>query len=253
MTASLAEFSYPLHATASNGVRRSRRHTVEHAADCPSSNWRSIMATFARSHSQTGYRAAEASLPVSPPGVIGGAITQAARRSAGLTRGRLARMLAVDSSTVRHWESGAIPLFSVWYSELCRLAAVLGRAGATVGCNVSELILASQCDLLVTGMLRGFEDYAEVPPVDEDTGEGTAARDLLRWALTGVLPEGYRPFASAGPLLAKQDLIAFAALAHELRTGSRGNQLASYGRALAALTMRPELGHISGSAADTTR
>lgn len=238
MTASLAEFSYPLHTTASNGDRRARRHTVEHAADCPSSNWRDIMATFARSYGRTAHRPAEASLPVSPPGVIGGAIIQAARRSAGLTGGRLARMLAAASSTVRDWESGTIPLFSVGYSELCRLAAVLGRAGATVGCDVGELALASQCDLLVTGMLRGFEDYAEVPPVDEDTGEGSAARDLLRWALTGVLPERYRPFASAGPLLAKQDLIAFAALAHELSTGSRGDQLASYGRALTALTMR---------------
>jgi hypothetical protein len=85
-------------------------------------------------------------------------------------------------------------------------------------------------------MLQGFEDYAEVRPVDEVSVEGEAARDLLRWVLAGVVPERYRLFAPARPLLAAQDLIAFTAVARELRAGSRGGQLASYGHALTALT-----------------
>ena len=68
-----------------------------------------------------------------------------------------------------------------------------------------QLMLASQCDLLIVGMLRGFEDYAEVPPVDEDSAEGEAARDLLRWALVGVPPGRYETFAPARPLLATHD------------------------------------------------
>jgi hypothetical protein len=87
-------------------------------------------------------------------------------------------------------------------------------------CDVAELVLTSQCDLLLTGMLQGFEDYAEVPPVDEDSAEGEAARDLLRWALAGVLPERYRPFAPARPLLAAQNQNALVALTRELSAGS---------------------------------
>jgi len=40
------------------------------------------------------------------------------------------------------------------------------------GQEPGELLLAAQCDLLVTGMLHEFEEYAEVPPIDED---GTTA------------------------------------------------------------------------------
>jgi hypothetical protein len=126
-------------------------------------------------------------------------------------------------------------LFCVPYADLCRLAAALDQAGAKVRCDVADLALASQCDLLVTGILQGFEDYAEVPPVDENSTEGKAARNLLSWALAGVLPERYRPFAPAQPLLAAQDLTVFTAVARELSEGSHGEQLASYGHALAAL------------------
>jgi len=42
-------------------------------------------------------------------------------------------------------------------------------------------VTAADCDLLVTAMLCEFEDYAEVPPIDEDTPDGAAARELLRW------------------------------------------------------------------------
>jgi hypothetical protein len=129
-------------------------------------------------------------------------------------------------------------LFCVPYRDLCRLAAAFNQAQAKMPCDVAELVLASQCDLLLTGMLQGFEDYAEIPPIDEDSAEGETARDLLRWALANVLPERYRLFAPARPLLAGQDLIAFTAVARELSSGAHSDQLASYGRALTVLMLR---------------
>jgi transcriptional regulator with XRE-family HTH domain len=175
-------------------------------------------------------------LPATPPGVIGGAVIEAARKSARISRRKLARILAVSPGAVRRWEDGTCPLFCVPYDGLVRLAAALGRAGAKTRCEVAELALASQCDLLVTGILHGTEDYAEVPPVDEDSAEGEAARDLLRWALAGILPGRSSPFATARPLLAAHDLITFTAVARQLGAGSHGGQLAGYGRSLGALT-----------------
>ena len=175
--------------------------------------------------------------PVSAPGVIGGAVIKAARRSAGLSRQDLARMLAVNSVTVRTWENGTRPLFSVRYDQLCQIADALRKVGAHVGQEVGELLLASQCDLLIAGILHSFEDYAEIPPVDDDA-EGEAARGLLRWALTGVVPDRYHAYARTGPLLANPDVTLFAGTARDLQTGSGGMDLASYGAILAALTSR---------------
>jgi transcriptional regulator with XRE-family HTH domain len=175
--------------------------------------------------------------PLSAPGVIGGAVIKAARRSAGLSRQDLARILAVSPRTVRTWENGTRPLFSVRYDRLCQIAGALRNAGASVGQEIDELVVASQCDLLIAGILHGFEDYAEVPPVDNDTG-GEAARSLLSWALAGTVPDRYRAYAPTGPLLAKHDVGLLVLAAQDLRTGSRGHDLASYGSALVALTMR---------------
>jgi integrase len=50
-------------------------------------------------------------------------------------------------------------------------------------------------------MLGGFEDYGEVPPVDDESA-GESARGLLRWALAGDVPEHYRRHGQAGRLLA---------------------------------------------------
>jgi transcriptional regulator with XRE-family HTH domain len=236
MTTSLvAESSHPLGATIIG--RRSYPVASERVTGNVLRNWRNPMAAVTGPLDRSGNRAGESFLPASRPGVIGGAVIKAARRSAGLSRRRLASMLAVGPGIVRNWENGTCPLFCMGYHQLRRLAAALDQAGAKLGCDVGELVLTSRCDLLVTGMLQGFEDYAEVPPVDEEGAEAEAARALLRWALTGVAPERCRPYASAGPLLAAQDLIAFTALARNLCTGSHGDQLASYGVALAALTM----------------
>jgi len=178
--------------------------------------------------------AGEIAIAASAPGVIGGAVIKAARRSAGLSRRNLASAMAVDLATVRDWESGVRPLFCVSYHELCQLAQVLERAGARVGHKVDELVLASQCDLLITGMLRGFEDYAEVPNVNEDVA-GDAARSLLRWALIGQVPERYRPYAQMGRLVTERDASLFDNVARDLQEGSHGDDIARYGTALIAL------------------
>jgi transcriptional regulator with XRE-family HTH domain len=101
-------------------------------------------------------------VPASPPGAIGGALIKAGRRSAGLSRRQLAREMTVSPAAVRSWENGNSPLFCMSYDQLRRLAAALDQGHAPASSDLDELLLASQCDLLVTGMLRGFEDYAEV-------------------------------------------------------------------------------------------
>ena len=237
MTASLAEFGHPVQTKRADMARSGCTASSGHLGALALRDWEGFLTSLSRLPSPVGVKAAETLHPVSAPGVIGGAIVRAARKSARMSRRKLAKMLTISPDTVRRWEDGTCPLFCVAYADLCRLAAAMDEAGAKVRCDVAGLVLASQCDLLVTGILQGFEDYAEVPPVDEDSTEGEAARDLLRWALAGVLPERYRPFAPARPLLAAEDVAAFTAVARELSAGSQGDQLASYGRALTALKM----------------
>jgi transcriptional regulator with XRE-family HTH domain len=232
VTASLlVEFGHPVQTNRKDIARSARATSSDHLRALALRDRGGLLAGQTWLPSPVGVQAGGTFLPASAPGTIGGAIVRAARKSARLSRRKLARMLSISTDTVRSWEDGTCPLFCVPYADLCRLAAAFDQAGAKVRCDVAELVLASQCDLLVTGILRGFED----PPIDEDSTEGKAARDLLRWALAGILPERYRPFAPARPLLAAQNLTAFTALARELSAGSHGDQLASYGRALAAL------------------
>jgi transcriptional regulator with XRE-family HTH domain len=176
----------------------------------------------------------EIALPASPPGVIGGAVLRASRRSAGLSEQNLARMLRISPSVLRAWEDGVAALFCVRYDRLCQLADALSRAGAQAGQDVREFLVASQCDLLIAGILHGFEDFSEVPPIEEDS-EGAAARGLLRWALTGAVPHRYRAHAPAGLLLFGPDVILFTAAARDLQAGSHGSHLVSFGTALVAL------------------
>jgi transcriptional regulator with XRE-family HTH domain len=238
MTASLLiDFGHPVQAKRTDIARSARASNSGHLGAVALRDRGGLLASLTRLPNPVGVHAGGAFIPVWAPGVIGGAIVRAARKSARMSRRKLARMLTISPDTVRSWEDGTCPLFCLPYADLCRLAAAFDQAEAKVRCDAAELVLASQCDLLVTGMLRGFEDYAEVPPVDEDSTEGEAARDLLRWALAGVLPERYRPFAPARPLLAAKDMTAFTAVARKLSAGSQGDQLASYGRALTALKM----------------
>ena len=132
MTTSLvAEFSHPLRATIIG--RRSYPARSERVTGNVLRNWRNLMAAFTGSLDRSGNRAGESFLPVSPPGVIGGAVIKAARRSAGLSRRRLARMLTISPGTVRGWENGTYPLFSVSYDQLRHLASALDEADAKVG------------------------------------------------------------------------------------------------------------------------
>jgi DNA-binding transcriptional regulator YiaG len=197
--------------------------------------WRAAAALPADRAKEPNTEILRVSGSVSPPGAIGAAVVQATRRSAHLTRLRLARQLNVSVATVRSWESGTIPLFAVPYGQLERLAQALDRAGAQVGIELGDLLLASRCDLLLTGMLHGFEDYAEVPPIEENSAEAENARSLLRWALAGQVPDRYRQHASPRRLLDKKHIDLIAAIAHALQTESQGADLADFGGALMAL------------------
>jgi hypothetical protein len=149
---------------------------------------------------------------------------------------RLARSLGVDLATVRSWQNGTSPLFCLPHDQLRQLTAALRDGGAQVGQDLGELLLASQCDLLITGMLRGFEDYAEVPPIDEDGPQADAARALLSWALTGTVPQCFRSWVRATPLMSRPDVAQFAAMAQGLGAGDRGPGLIPFGFALVGLT-----------------
>ena len=176
--------------------------------------------------------------PVTPPGVIGAAVIKAARRSARLTRRRLARAARVSPATVREWENGTLPLYCVGYRDLRQLAETLASAGAIVGTDVAELMAAGQCDLLLTGMLNGFEDYAEVPPIEEPGPRGDRAREFVRWALTGIVPDRFLGLADRRPLLAPVDAAAIRSVAYDLHAGTAGPELATFGATLLTLAGR---------------
>jgi transcriptional regulator with XRE-family HTH domain len=204
-----------------------RSWTAEALADDPLA----ILIGWPGGRGKAGYH-----YPASPPGVIGGAIIRAARRSAHLTLRQLARSLGVDPATVCGWQNGTSPLFCLSHDQLRQLAAALRDAGAQVGQDLRGLLLASQCDLLITGVLHGFEDYGEVPPIDEDGPQADAARALLSWALTGTVPERFRSYVRAAPLMSRPDVARFAVVARDLKAGDGGLDLISFGVALVALT-----------------
>lgn len=172
-----------------------------------------------------------------PAGVIGAEMVRAGRRAAGLTRRALARRLAVPAATLRAWEQGTLPLYCVGYDQLRHLARVVGDSGERTGADLADLLLASECDLLIAGMLGGFEDYAEVPPIDHKT-VGAAARELLGWALTGNVPTRFRQHAQAQPLLAQPDILRLVAIAQCLAAGTEGDDLAAFGSALVRVAAR---------------
>jgi transcriptional regulator with XRE-family HTH domain len=176
--------------------------------------------------------------PVTPPGVIGAAVIKAARRSARLTRRRLTRAGQVSPATVHQWENGTLPLYCVGYRDLRQLAETLASAGAIVGTDVAELMTAGQCDLLLTGMLHGFEDYAEVPPIEEPDPRGDRAREFIRWALAGIVPDRFLGLAGRRPLLAPADAAAIRSVAYDLHTGTPDPELATFGATLLALAER---------------
>ena len=176
--------------------------------------------------------------PVTPPGVIGAAVIKAARRSAWLTRRRLARAARVSPATVHQWENGTLPLYCVGYRDLRQLAETLASAGGIVGADIAELMAAGQCDLLLTGMLNGFEDYAEVPPIEEPSPRGDCAREFIHWALTGIVPDRFLGLADQRALLAPADAVAIRSVAYALHAGTAGPELATFGATLLNLAGR---------------
>lgn len=171
-----------------------------------------------------------------PPGPIGAALIRATRRSARLSQRGLTQRLAAPGSIVRGWEAASTPLFCTDFGLLRRLAAALSPADRDGRQVLHTLLLASQCDLLLTGMLRGFEDYAEVPPIDEDTTDGETTRGLLRWALTGTVPPLYKLHAPTGRLLALEDVTRIRGVALLVQAGAQGADLKVFGYTLAMLT-----------------
>ena len=171
-----------------------------------------------------------------PPGPIGAAVIKAARRGVRLSQRGLAQRLAVPISTVASWEDGSSPLYCTDFGQLRQLAAALIPADGDERQLLHLLLLASQCDLLLTGVLRGFEDYAEIPPIDEDTADGEVARGLLRWALTGTVPTLYKKHAPASRLLAEEDVTKIREVALLTQAGAHGPDLKVFGSTLAWLT-----------------
>lgn len=180
---------------------------------------------------QVSVRAQTVAGRAAPAGAIGGAMVTAGRRATGLSRRALACRLAIPAATVRAWEEGTLPLYCVGYDQLRQLARILADAGEPGRASLADLLLASECDLLVAGMLGGFEDYAEVPPIDQGA-VGEAARSLLSWALTGTVPDQFRRYGRSHPLLAQPDVHRLVGLARGLAAGAEGNDLSAFGSAL---------------------
>ena len=177
-------------------------------------------------------------LPLPRPGVIGAAALKAARRSARMTRRRLARVAgSAWPPCVRGRTAPA--RCTAWTTSSSASWPTYSRPrGTCVGADVAELALVSQCDLLIAGMLDGFEDYAEVPPIEEPGQRGDLAREFVRWALAGIIPDRLLGVADRGPLLAPADAAAITCVARDLQAGAAGPELAAFGAALLTLAER---------------
>lgn len=137
---------------------------------------------------------------------------------------------------VRSWENGNVPLSTVPYGQLIHMANALDRHGANFQGSLDQLLAAIQCDVLISGMLGGDEDYADVPPIDDESAWGTIAGALLRWAICGLVPADYSRFAAARPLLAESDISGLASVAKLLSAlPGQGPELANYGMTLQAI------------------
>ncbi|HUY45108.1 MAG TPA: helix-turn-helix transcriptional regulator [Streptosporangiaceae bacterium] len=137
--------------------------------------------------------AAAAVVDASTTGVIAGAVLAAARNSAGMSTQELARRAGVSPQIVTGWEDGTRPLCALVPDQLTRVETALSQAGADPGI-VADLPIASECDMLVAGLVHGLELLpADVPSADEDDAR-TRARELLGWAITGLVPQRYAAY-----------------------------------------------------------
>ncbi len=141
---------------------------------------------------------------LSRPGAIAGAVLQAARLSADVTKNTLAAAAGVTRNTIRAWENGSSPLSAVPAPDIQRLETALGNCGADQHL-VTDLAAAVWCDLIMTAMDED-EDISCLL-ADPITGE-QAFRELLSWALTGQIPARYRRYFAPAPLITNPILIS---------------------------------------------
>jgi len=134
---------------------------------------------------------------------VAGAVLQAARLSANVTKNALAAAAGVTRNTLRSWESGSSPLASVPAPDVQRLETALGDCGANPRL-VTDLAAAVWCDLIITAMDED-EDIGCLL-ADPITGE-QAFRELLSWSLTGQIPARYRLYFTPAPLVASPILV----------------------------------------------
>jgi hypothetical protein len=84
-------------------------------------------------------------------------------------------------------------------------------------------------------MLSGFEDYTEVPPIEENGAEAEAPAACSDGHWPGRSPDRYHQHASPRRLLDKKHIELVAAIARDLQAGSHGADLVHFGGALVAL------------------
>jgi hypothetical protein len=151
-----------------------------------------------------------------------------------LTRSGLASSLGVGLATVCGWEDGEVPLYCVPYVELRQLALALNPADPETSAVLNYLLIAGQFDLLVSEMLAGSADYADLPSIGADTVRGVVARDLLAWGFLGIVPDRYREFVRPGCLYCRADRRRIIATLDGLRVGA-SSELAEYAASLLAM------------------
>jgi transcriptional regulator with XRE-family HTH domain len=134
----------------------------------------------------------------STPGVVAGAVLQAARTSAGLTPAALAATVGADETAVCAWECGSASLATVPYPQIDRLSAALRAAGADHQL-VADLDAALWCDLVI-GAVAGDGDDDLACLLADPIACGEVFGEMLIWALIGSVPSRYRQYAADGPL-----------------------------------------------------
>jgi hypothetical protein len=134
----------------------------------------------------------------STPGVVAGAVLQAARTSAGLTPAALAAAVGTDEATVGAWECGSVSLATIPYPQIGRLTAALRAAGADHQV-VADLDAAAWCDLVISAVAGDGDDDVSCLLADP-VACGEVFGEMLAWALIGSVPSRYRQYAADGPL-----------------------------------------------------
>lgn len=127
--------------------------------------------------------------PVTPEGMVSGALLAATRKSLGRTQDGLAETLGMQVDALKGWESGRRPLAKVPAGRLLRARRqmlALGAAPRLVGL----LDVAMDVDLFIAQVLTG-----DTTPDQHYLASWVLTRDwcdLLLWTLTGAVPDVLR-------------------------------------------------------------